>query len=87
MNSNAAATFVRAAASGSPVAPSHGRSNVPDPNTSEPGQLNECHRHTRDAEVVRHPLAEDEPVGLVDRVGQRVGRAKAAKADCGRERP
>ena len=34
-----------------------------------------------DAEVVRHPLAEDEPVGLVDRVGQRVGRADAAKAD------
>ena len=25
---------------------SHGRSNVPDPKTSEPGQLNECHRQT-----------------------------------------
>jgi hypothetical protein len=44
MNSNAAASFVRAAAIGSPPAASHGRSKVPTPNTSEPGQLNECHR-------------------------------------------
>ena len=42
MNSNAAAILARAASIGSPAAPIHGRSNVPAPNTSDPGQLNEC---------------------------------------------
>ena len=46
MNSNAAPSFARAAIIGSRRASSHGRSNVPLPNTSEPGQLNECHRQT-----------------------------------------
>ena len=81
MNSNAAADLRRAAAIGSPVAPSHGRSNVPMPNMSEPVPVERVPQADADAEVVRHPLAEDEPVGLVDRVGQRVGRADAAKAD------
>jgi hypothetical protein len=31
---------------------------VPDPKTSEPAD--------RDPEVVRHPLAQDQPVGLID---------------------
>ena len=34
-----------------------------------------------DAEVILHPLAEDQPVGLVDREGQRVGRADAPERD------
>ena len=46
MNSNAASSFARAAIIGSRRLSSQGRSNVPLPNTSEPGQLNECHRQT-----------------------------------------
>ena len=34
-----------------------------------------------DAEVVLHALAEDEPVGVVDLVRQRIGRAEAAEGD------
>ena len=46
MNSNAASTLSRAAPIGSSVAVSQGRSKVPAPNTSDPGQLKECHRQT-----------------------------------------
>jgi hypothetical protein len=41
-NSKAASIFCRAAPNGSSVGFSQGRSKVPDPNTSLPGQLNEC---------------------------------------------
>ena len=41
-NSKAASIFWRAAAIGSPPPPSQGRSKVPAPNTSLPGQLKEC---------------------------------------------
>ena len=34
-----------------------------------------------DAEVVLHPLAEDQPIGLVDLEGQRVGRVEPTEAD------
>ncbi len=46
MNSKAASSLAVAAAIGSARASSHGRSKVPEPNTSEPGQANECHRQT-----------------------------------------
>ena len=45
-NSKAASSFARAASIGSAPGASQGRSKVPTPNTSDPGQLNECHRHT-----------------------------------------
>ena len=37
-----------------------------DPNMSVPGQANECQKQTPEPEVVLHPLAEHEPVRLVD---------------------
>ena len=46
MNSNAASTFACEAVPGSTPGVSHGRSKVPTPKTSEPGQLNECQRQT-----------------------------------------
>ena len=40
-----------------------------------------------DAEVVLHPLAEDEPVGLVDRVASAGRSSRHRRSRCGRERP
>ncbi len=45
-NSNATAIFVRAASMGSASGASHGRSSVPTPNMSIPGQANECQKQT-----------------------------------------
>ncbi len=57
MNSKAASTLAAAPSIGSTPGFSQGRSKVPDPNTSEPGQLKECQRQTatRSCSSIRRP--------------------------------
>ena len=62
-------------------ASSHGRSSVPIPNMSTPGPGERVPQADADPEVVLHPLAEHQPVGLVDPERERIGRVEAAERD------
>ena len=90
MNSNATAIFWRAAAIGSAAGSSHGRSSVPTPNMSAPVPRERVPEADADPQVVRHPLAEDHAVGLVDPERERISAVQPAEpdrsADLGEER-
>jgi hypothetical protein len=82
-NSKAASSLARPAASGSSPVFEPGpveRAGAEHVLTGRSERMPHAHG---DPEVVLHALAEDEPIGLVDLVRQRIARLEAAEGDPG----